>query len=40
MVDMTGKYYLLEDLDPEYVQATYECGRLRPVAGQVREERL
>ncbi len=34
MVDMTGKYYLLEDLDPEYVQANMNAADYDPWQGK------
>ena len=34
MVDMTGKYYLLEDLDPEYVQANMNAADYDPGQGK------
>lgn len=34
MVDMTGKYYLLEDLDPEYVQAHMNAADYDPWQGK------
>ena len=34
MVDMTGKYYLLENLDPEYVQANMNAADYDPWQGK------
>ncbi|MBP3517673.1 MAG: isoleucine--tRNA ligase [Parabacteroides sp.] len=34
MVDMTGKFYLLEDLDPEYVQANMNAADYDPWQGK------
>ena len=34
MVDMTGKFYLLEDLDPEYVQAHMNAADYDPFQGK------
>lgn len=34
MVDMTGKFYKLEDLDPEYVQTCMNAGDYDPFEGQ------
>ena len=34
MVDMTGKYYLLEDLDPEFVQDNMNAADYDPFAGR------
>lgn len=34
MVDMTGKFYLLEDLDPEYVQAHMKAADYDPWQGK------
>ena len=34
MVDMSGKYYLLEDLDPEYVQANMNAADYDPWQGK------
>ena len=34
VVDMTGKYYLLEDLDPEYVQANMNAADYDPWQGK------
>ena len=34
MVDMTGKFYLLEDLDPEYVQAHMNAADYHPWQGK------
>ncbi|MCC8172483.1 MAG: isoleucine--tRNA ligase [Parabacteroides sp.] len=34
MVDLTGKFYLLEDLDPEFVQACMNAADYDPFAGR------
>ena len=40
MVDKQGKFFVLEDLDPEFVKNNIDVEKYRRVCGPLREERL